>query len=254
MLILALLTAAAFVAGFIDAVAGGGGLLSVPALLIAIPDARVALGTNKGQSVFGSCAALVTYWRGGKINKERALPTFIASGLGALAGVKLVLSLDPGTIRPIVLALLIAVALWFALRGRRAKATRSSAWPFALAHPLIVSVTLGFVLGGYDGFFGPGVGTFFIASYAALFGDELTRATANAKVANFASNLVSVIVYISADKVRFDLAIPMAAAQILGGVLGARFAIRGGERLVRAGVLLVTGALVLRLAYQIITG
>lgn len=255
-MLLAALVLAALIAGFIDAIAGGGGLITVPALLVAAPDARVALGTNKGQSVFGAFAALAAFWRSGRVDRARALPTFVAASAGALAGVRLVLALDPSTIRPLVLGLLIAVATSFALRGRsrRNAATRATAWPSADAHPIATASAVGFLLGAYDGFFGPGTGTFLIAAYAAVFGDDLTRATANAKVANFASNLTSVVAFALAGKLRYDLALPMAAAQLLGGWLGARSAIRGGERLVRSAVLLVTGALVVRLAYQLLRG
>jgi uncharacterized membrane protein YfcA len=254
--LLAALALAAFVAGFIDAIAGGGGLITVPALFVAVPDARVALGTNKGQSVFGAFSALVTFWRRGHVDRRRALPTFFAASAGALVGAKLVLSLDPEALRPIALGLLVTVAVSFALRGRSRKTmtARPSGWPLAVLHPLASSGVIGFVLGGYDGFFGPGTGTFLIAAYAAVLGDDLTKATANAKVANFASNLTSVAAFALAGRLRYDLALPMAAAQLVGGWLGARSAIRGGERFVRAGVLLITSALVVRLAYQLIGG
>lgn len=255
-MLLAALVVAAFVAGFIDAIAGGGGLVTVPALFVAVPDARVALGTNKGQSVFGALAALAAFWRGGQVDRRRALPTFLAASAGALAGAKLVLSLRPEALRPLVLGLLVVVAASFALRSRArtGASTRPRGWRLAAAHPLAAAGVIGFVLGVYDGFFGPGTGTFLIAAYAAVLGDDLTRATANAKVANFASNLASVAAFAVAGKLRYDLALPMAAAQLVGGWLGARSAIRGGERFVRAGVLLITGALVVRLAYQLIGG
>lgn len=247
-----LLALAALVAGFIDAIAGGGGLVTVPSLLVAVPDVRLALGTNKGQSVFGSFSALVSYWRSGRVHAERALPTFLAASVGAFAGARLVLALDPKVIRPLVLVLLLVVAVSFVLRGRRRAAPETRRpWPIAERHPLACAVAIALVLGAYDGFFGPGVGAFLIAAYAAVFGDDLTRATANAKVANFASNLTSVITFAIAGTIRFELAIPMALAQIAGGSLGARAAIRGGERFVRAGVVFVTLAMVARLTWQI---
>lgn len=250
-LVVVLLALAAFVAGFIDAIAGGGGLVTVPSLLVAVPDVRLALGTNKGQSVFGSFSALVSYWRSGRVHAERALPTFVAASAGAFAGAHLVLALDAKIIRPLVLVLLLVVAGSMLLRGRgRAPAVRR-AWPIAERRPLLCAVAIALVLGAYDGFFGPGTGAFLIAAYAAVFGDDLTRATANAKVANFASNLTSVITFAIAGTIRFELAVPMALAQIAGGSLGARAAIRGGERFIRAGVVVVTLAMVARLTWQI---
>jgi hypothetical protein len=251
-----LLAGVAFAAGFIDAIAGGGGLLTLPALLLGLGPGsdRLALGTNKGQSVFGSFSALVTYARGKKIDRDRALPSFVAALLGSIAGVRLVLAIDPKRLRPVVLALLVFVALFFAVRGARGKREGAKREASHLKHPVLVALVIGLVLGCYDGFFGPGVGAFLIALYVAFFGDDLTRATANAKVANFASNLGSVVTYAIAGNIVWRLALPMAAAQMLGATLGARFAMKGGERVVRVALLLVVVALVVRLAIQTVHG
>jgi uncharacterized membrane protein YfcA len=278
---IAALAGAALVAGAIDAIAGGGGLITVPALLIATPDATLALGTNKGQSLFGSLSALVAFFRSGHIDGKRIAPTFFTACVGAFVGVRLVLWIDRNAVRPVVLALLLAVAILFAVRGRskrsaparvqsdaemeRDASTAHDSTPaegkgsrdatsapsaFGARHPLAVASAIGFALGAYDGFFGPGTGTLLIAAYAAAFGDDLTRASANAKVSNFASNLASFATFAAAGRVDFRLALPMAAAQIIGGSLGARAAVRGGDRLVRSGVVFVTFAIVLRLAWQ----
>ncbi len=249
--VLGALAAIAFAAGVVDAVAGGGGLITVPALLVTTGDARLALGTNKGQAVFGSFTAFVSFLRAGRIHRERLVPTFLAALGGSVLGVRLVLALRPELLRPVVLALLVAVAVFFAVRGRRKPGSAAPrAWAIAERRPAIAAACIGLVLGAYDGFFGPGTGTFLIALFVAVFGDDLTAATANAKVANFASNLGSVVLFAIAGQIDVRLALPMAAAQALGGVVGARLAIRVGERLVRAGVLLVTTALVVRIAWQ----
>jgi hypothetical protein len=239
----------AFLAGVIDAVAGGGGLLTVPALLFVTGDPRLTLGTNKGQGVFGSFAALVSFYRAGRIDRHRVAPTFAAALVGSLIGVRLVLAMKPELLRPVVMALLVAVAAFFAARGRGSVAV-PKAWAVAERHPAATAAAIGLTMGVYDGFFGPGTGTFLIALFVAIFGDALTAATANAKVANFASNLGSVVTFAIAGHIDFRLALPMAAAQALGGVVGARAAIRGGERLIRAGVLCVTAALVARMGWQ----
>jgi hypothetical protein len=248
------LTAVAFLAGVIDAIAGGGGLLTVPALLVATGgDARITLGTNKGQAVFGSGAAFLSFWRAGRIHRPRLAPTFVTALVGALLGVRLVLALRPEALRPVVMALLVAVALFFAARGRpRPGAAPPRAWALAGRHPVLCAAGIGLSMGIYDGFFGPGVGTFLIALSVAIFGDDLTEATANAKVANFASNLGSVALFAAAGQIDLRFALPMAAAQAMGGALGARFAMKGGERVVRAGVLLVTTALVVRMGWQMV--
>lgn len=261
-----------------DAIAGGGGLLTLPALLIAAPDVRVALGTNKGQSVFGSITSLVSFARTGHIDKRRAVPSFFAALVGSLLGVKAVFALRPEALRPAVLALLLVVAVLFAASGSRRRATAKvesallgqgvespasaaaearpapSGWSVARAHPAKAAGLIGLALGFYDGFFGPGTGTFLIALYAGVFGDDLTRATANAKVANFASNLGACASYAAAGAIDYRLVLPMAAAQMVGGYLGTRAAIRGGDRLIRAGVLAVTIALVIRLSLQLVQG
>ena len=113
------LSAVAFVAAMVDAIAGGGGLLTVPALLAVNPDPRLALGTNKAQSVFGAFSAFITFLRAGRVDRARLLPVFVSALMGSLLGVQLVLVLRPDRLRPLVLALLVFVALFFAARGRR---------------------------------------------------------------------------------------------------------------------------------------
>jgi hypothetical protein len=249
-----LLCAVAFVAGVIDAIAGGGGLLTVPSLMLVMPTPRLALGTNKGQSVFGAFASLVSYHRAGRVHRERALPSFFAALVGSLIGVRLVLMLRPELLRPVVLVLLVSVAIFFAIRSARARkvsplAPRPS-FRVAHDHPVFTAAAIGLVMGTYDGFFGPGTGAFLIVLFTTVFGDDLVQATANAKVANFASNLGAVVSFAAAGAIDFRIALPMAVAQGLGGIVGARAALRGGERLIRAGVVVVTVALAARIAWQ----
>ncbi len=263
MLALPLLCAVALAAGLIDAIAGGGGLLTVPALLVAIADPRLALGTNKGQAVFGSGASLLSFVRAGRVDKKRFWPTFLAAALGSAAGARALLEARPEVLRPIVLVLLIGVAVFFAARGRRRPKEAKNGepppppprpWAIAERRPLATAVTIALVIGAYDGFFGPGTGTFLILLYTTVFGDDLTRATANAKVANFASNLAAMVSFALAGRIDFRIALPMAVAQAVGGVLGARAAVRGGEQLIRSAVLVVSLALAARLTYQILGG
>lgn len=266
-LALVLLPAVALVAGFIDAIAGGGGLLTVPALLFAVPDARVALGTNKGQSVWGALAALVAFAREGKVDRARALPTFAGALAGSVLGARLVVMLRPAAVRPLVLVLLVAVAVFVGARelvsaraARRAgghdepsAARAPSGLALARRHPLAAGALIGALLGVYDGFFGPGTGTFLIVAFTLVFGESMDLATANAKVANFASNLGSLVTFALAGAIDLRLAAPMAAAQLVGGALGAKAALRGGERVVRLAVLGVTLALVGRLVWQMVS-
>lgn len=244
-----LLTVTAFLAGTVDAIAGGGGLITLPALLTAGLPPHLAYGTNKGQSVWGSGAALLAFWRAGTVDRRQALIAFPLGMLGALIGARLVLLLDSETLRPVAIAMLIGAAALLVVN----KPSRDQDDP-AAAHatrPLVLASVLAFAIGAYDGFFGPGTGTFLIVGFVALCGKSLTRATADAKVVNFASNLASLSAFAAAGTVAWQIALPMAAGQLAGGLVGARLAIRGGARLIRLAVLAVSGALVIKLAIDL---
>lgn len=244
---IALLVLAALVAGTVDAIAGGGGLITVPALLAAGLPAHHALGTNKGQSVFGAIAALWRYQRGGLVDRDRAKVSFPMGLLGSAAGASLVLLLRPETLRPLVLILLVCVAVFLALHRRR-DTPRPARPPH---HALAITATLALVIGTYDGFFGPGTGTFLIVGLVGLLGLTLPQATADAKVVNFASNLAAVAIFGWRGLILWQVALPMAAAQFVGGWFGAHLAVRGGARLIRVMVLLVVSALVAKLGFDV---
>lgn len=246
---LALLCTAGFVGGLVDAIAGGGGLVTLPALLAVGLPPHVALGTNKGQGVFGACAALVRFSRAGLVDGRLGRVTFPLGLLGSLAGAGLVLLLRPEVLKPVVLALLVAVAAFLALRRGSSTGERP---PLPLVRMRLVGAALAFVIGAYDGFFGPGTGTFLVVAFSGLLGLGLTRASADAKVVNFASNLSAVALFASQGVVLWQLAVPMAVAQMAGGWLGAHFAVRGGDVLVRRVVLCVVVALTLRLGSDVL--
>jgi len=249
---LPLLVGAAFAAGFVDAIAGGGGILTVPALLAAGLPPHLAFGTNKGQAVWGTAAALVKFARAGLVDRSRARPAFVAGIAGSLGGAQLVLLLPPATLRPLVLALLVVVAVWLALR--RSPAAAPATTTTTTRHPVPVAVAIAVVVGAYDGFFGPGTGTFLIVLHARLLGDALDRASANAKVVNAASNLAALALFASRGVVVWSVALPMALAQVAGGTVGSHVAIRGGAAVVRRVVLAVVVALVLKLARDLVVG
>jgi uncharacterized membrane protein YfcA len=246
------LVLAALAAGLVDAVAGGSGVIAVPALLAAGLPPHLALGTNKAQGVFGTCASTLRYARAGLLDARRARVTFPAGLAGSLCGAALVLLVPPTTLRPVVLVLLVAVAVALALRPSTPTATPTSTptptSPWARRAPRLAAAAVALLLGAYDGFFGPGAGTFLILAFAFLFDLPLQRASADAKPVNFASNLAALALFSARGAVLWEVALPMAAAQFAGGWLGAHLAIRGGDRLVRAVVLLVVLALVAKLA------
>lgn len=248
-LVLGLLAAAAFVGGLVDSVAGGGGLVTLPALLAAGLPPHLALGTNKGQSVFGSGAALLAYARRGLVRGDRAKVTFPLGLVGACGGVALLLRVPNDALRPVVLGLLVAVAVFLAFRPQIAPARTGDPAP-PRARPL-VAAAIAFVIAAYDGFFGPGTGTFLILAFALLLGDSPLEASADAKVVNFASNLASCALFALNGRVLWEFALPMAAAQFAGATIGARITVQGGDRLVRRMVLLVVLATVAKLAFDL---
>jgi len=245
-LVIAMLAFVGFAAGLVDAIAGGGGLLTVPALLAAQLPPHVVLGTNKGQAVFGAFASFASFWSKGQIDKPRA-PLGLAFGFaGALGGVSLVFLLSPERLRPVVLVLLVAAAVLVATRR-----PTTGARPLVTRPRLAVSI-LALLLGAYDGFFGPGTGSILIVANVMLFGDGLTRASGNAKVVNLASNLASVALFAAHGAILWKISLPMAAANALGAHVGARLAIKRGDRFVRAVVLVVVAALVAKLAVDLL--
>jgi len=224
----------------VDAIAGGGGLVTVPALLLAGLPPHVALGTNKGQSVFGSSAAILRYRMAGFIDGKIATVSIPLGFAGSIAGAALALVLRPEVLRPIVLMLLLVVAALMASGRLRPRGGDAS----PPANALLIVGAIAIVLGAYDGFFGPGVGTFIIAAIAGFLHRPLERATADAKVLNFASNFAAVVMFASRGAVLWAVALPMATTQVLGGFLGAHLVVRRGERFIRVVVLIVVAALV----------
>ena len=232
-------------AGFIDAIAGGGGLITVPTLLLVGLRADLALGTNKGQSVFGSGTSLRRFWGSPLLDRQRAYQSFPPALAGAAAGALLVSRIDPKVLTPVVMGLLTMAAVLMLVQRPPAimqpRRERSFGWVAGVA----------FVLAAYDGFFGPGTGTFLILAYAWLWRDSLDSASANAKVVNFASNLAAMATFAWKGLILWQYALPMAAGQVVGGWLGAHLTVRIGRQLVRYTVVAVCLGLIGRLAWQL---
>lgn len=225
--IIALLVGVAFLAGTIDAIAGGGGLLTIPALLAAGLPPVAAIATNKLQSSFGTGGAVVAFARKGHIDFRRfALPA-LASFTGSATGAFLLTLIDPKFLSGLIPLLLIAMATYFLLAPKMTDEDRH-----VLAGPPML-LAMAFVIGGYDGFFGPGTGSFFITGLVAVFGLGVTRAVAHTKLLNFASNLAGLAVLIASGHVMWKVGLPMAVGAIAGGQVGAHTAIRFGASTVR---------------------
>jgi uncharacterized protein len=236
--ILSLLFLAALLAGFVDSIAGGGGLLSIPALLWAGLGPLETLATNKAQGVFGSGAATVNFIHKGQIDLRSAAFAVACTFTGAAGGAMLVQYLDGALLGRLIPLLLIGFALYFLFSPRVSDLDshqRLGTDGFAL--------TVGFGVGFYDGFFGPGAGTFFTMGYVALLGYNLRRATAHSKLLNFASNLAALLVFLPGGHIRWPLAAVMAAGQLLGAWMGSHLVLRHGAALVRP-VLVVSSLLI----------
>jgi uncharacterized membrane protein YfcA len=243
----ALLVAAGFGAGFVDSIAGGGGLITLPALLAAGLPPHLALATNKGQSVFGAVSSAAGYARRGAVDRARAPLAFVLGFVGSLLGAFAQLAVRPSVLRPLVIVLLVLAAVVVAWPRRR-----SVPAPLAAAH--VWGPLLALVLGAYDGFFGPGVGTMLLVAFVLIYGESLTRASGNAKVVNLASNVAAFALFAWRGNVLWAIALPMAAANAAGAWAGAHVAMKQGDRFIRTVVLVVVAALVLKLASDLRAG
>ncbi len=245
---IAALCVAAGGAGFVDAIAGGGGLVTVPALMSFIPSPHLALGTNKGQASFGAVSSAASFWRGKGVDRERAPLAFVCGGAGAILGAFLQLHVKPEPLKPIALVLLLAAAAVVALRPLVMK---KAAHPHAVRAPNTRLAAIALTIGCYDGFFGPGTGSLLIVAFVAFHGDTMTRASGNAKIVNLASNLASFAIFAWKGTILWAIALPMALSNAVGAALGARTAMKHGDAFVRIVVLVVVVALVGKLGFDL---
>jgi uncharacterized protein len=237
--VFALLVLAGAAAGFVDSIAGGGGIITLPALLAAGLPPHLALGTNKLQSTFGSLTAALRYRAAGIVRFRDMMPGIAATALGAGAGAFAVGSVDSRLLGYLIPVLLVAILAFLAIRPRFGlrQGERKVAWlPFW--------IVAGLALGFYDGFFGPGTGTFWAMALVGLVGLDLRGATAHTKVTNFTSNLISLAVFLAAGAVVAPIGLAMGAAEAAGAWAGSRMALKRGAAFVRVMTLAVTGAMV----------
>lgn len=235
----------ATVAGCVDAIAGGGGLLTIPALLWAgLPPLQV-LATNKLQASFGSFTATLNYARQGLIKPSEQIPAIVLTFIGAMTGVWVVQQIDPSFLAQLIPIFLIGFALYFMFSpklGDQERKQRISKNAFA--------ATAGFGIGFYDGFFGPGTGTFFVIAFVTLLGYSLPKATGGTKLLNFTSNIASLILFAFSGQVLWLLGLGMGIGQIIGSFIGSKLAIRYGSRLIRPLLVIVSLLVSLRLLLQ----
>lgn len=247
--VLALLLVAAFAAGWIDAVVGGGGLLQLPALLLVPGITPVqALATNKLASVFGTATSSIAYARRVRPSPRTVLPMAGVALVGAFGGASLAAFLPTQVFKPIILLALLVVGLVTLLKPSLGEVSRLR--HRGAAH-LAVSGAIGVSIGFYDGLLGPGTGTFLVISLVGVLGYDFLRATATAKVVNFATNLGALLFFIPLGAVLWPLGLAMGIANIGGSLLGSRMAIARGSRFVRVLFLAVVGVLTIKLGVDL---
>jgi uncharacterized membrane protein YfcA len=247
-----LLLLAALSAGWVDAVVGGGGLLQLPALLL-VPGMTPlnALATNKVASIFGTATSSITYYRRVHPDLRTALPMAGLALVGAAGGALSASLLPEQVLQPVIVVALLAVAVYTLARPALGEAT-ALRWHGRRHH--LAAGAAGAAIGFYDGILGPGTGSFLVFTLVGLLGYAFLEASAKAKIVNFATNLGALLVFVPQGAVLWGLGLLMGSANLLGGYLGARTAVARGSGFVRVVFLLVVGALILRLGWQVVTG
>jgi uncharacterized membrane protein YfcA len=248
---LLLLALAAFAAGWIDAVVGGGGLIQLPALLLALPGAAPAqlLATNKIGSIFGTATSAVTYYRRIRPDLRTALPMAGVAYVGSVGGAVIGLHIPKSAFNPIILVLLVLVGAYTLLKPDLG---RESIRRFQGPKHAVLAMATGFVIGVYDGALGPGTGSFLVFALVGLLGYAFLQASAQAKIGNFATNLGALTVFAPMGHVIVKVGLVIAAANLVGGYVGARTAIARGNAFVRVVFVLIVTAFIVRIGGSLI--
>lgn len=243
--ILAILFVVALVAGFIDAIAGGGGLITIPALLMAGLPPAMALGTNKLQACGGSFSASIYFLRQKAVNLKEVWLLILMTFIGAVLGTILIQLVDSSLIKRAIPFLVLAIGLYFLLTPSLGEEDRQKRVSYG-----VFAVTAGFGIGFYDGFFGPGTGSMFSLAFVTLLGFNLAKATAHAKVLNFTSNIASLMFFLIGGKVIWSVGLVMMVGQFIGGNLGAKMVLTKGKTLIRPTVVMMSFMMTAKMAYE----
>ena len=239
-----------FLAGFVDSVAGGGGIISLPAYLMAGIPAHLAAGTNKVVNGCGTLMATAKYFRSGKVRLRPAIAAALGALLGSALGAQLASMIPEAALKTIMLIALPCVAVFLVLK-RDFGADDAPTVAVEPKREVLVSALIGLFIGCYDGLVGPGTGTFMILCFTAFLSMDLLTASGCSKAANLASNVGSAVVWILHGSVFWKLALPAIVCNILGAWLGARYAIRGGSKKIRGMMFVVLGLLFLKMLYDL---
>lgn len=242
--ILLILFAGGFMAGFVDSIAGGGGIISLPVLLSVGLPPHFALGTNKFQSSFGSLTASINYYRGGLVKLKDLGWGILFTAIGAATGTLMIQQLSQALLQYLIPVLLLVVFLIFLFSKNLGYKDQQEK-----IQPKIFYLIFGLLIGFYDGFFGPGTGNFWMLAFVFLLGFNLKKATAHTKWVNFTSNIVALTFFAIGGKVLVLPGLVMAGGQLTGAFLGSKLVLKSGVKFIRAFFLLVTAATIIRLIY-----
>jgi len=246
-----LLGLAAMSAGFVDAVVGGGGLIQLPALLLGLPGYAPVhvLATNKMASICGTTTSAATYYRRVRPDPKTFVPLMVLAFLGSAGGAELATHIAEEAFKPIVLVALVVIGAWVWFRPTLGGETLLRHGP---RRHLVTAMVIGAAIGFYDGALGPGTGSFFVIALVGLLGYSFLESSAKSKMANAATNLAALVVFIPQGAVLWRLALVMGACNIVGGYLGARLAVARGAAFVRVFFLLVVGGFIVRIGGELL--
>ena len=242
-----------FLGGFVDSVAGGGGLITLPAYLMAGIPAHLAMGTNKVVNGFGTALASVKYFRGGKIRLRPAIIAGAGALIGAAIGTKIALLIPEDILKIMMLVALPCAAVLLMLKKDFGKENDAPAREYTPRETAVRSALIGLGLGCYDGLIGPGTGTFMIMAFTMALSMDLLTSSGCAKLANLCSNVASAVLFILSGKVFWLLALPAAVCNMLGAYCGARYAMRGGSKKVRSMIFVVLGLLFVKMFCEMLS-
>jgi len=242
---------AAVCAGWVDAVVGGGGLIQIPALLLGFPHVAPVqiLATNKASSICGTSVSAGTYYRRVKPDLKTAIPLAVLALAGSLIGASLVSHISSAAFNPIILVVLVAVGTYTLFRPTLGALTDLR---FSGHRHLLAASVIGFLIGIYDGALGPGTGSFLVFALVGLLGYAFLQASAKAKIANVATNLAALVIFIPAGAVMWKVALLMGLGNLAGGYVGARTAVAQGAGFIRVVLVVILGAFIVKIGLDVL--
>ncbi|MCB0308910.1 MAG: TSUP family transporter [Bdellovibrionales bacterium] len=241
-----ILVIAGFLAGFVDSIVGGGGLISLPTLLALGFPPNLAIGSNKIIGVAASGASSLRYGLAGKIDWKLLIPMTLSAFIFSLFGAFAATHANPNFLKPFSFIMLVLVAGYAFTKKDWGLVTSQE----RLTHPM-AKVLIGGTIGFYDGFFGPGTGTFLMAAFILLFGKELLQASANSRLINYASNIGALIVFVSLKNIDFYAVWPAAIASFIGSTTGASVSLKIGARLIKPIFMLIVSLLIVKIGFDL---